>query len=395
MACLPSPRPSVIHNVAIRFSDSMEIIRTAIRRRFHLLLSLFFLGALIVPALVHSRDQIGHAPARALNPFPSVVIRPAVPADAPGPVIGVGLHIRNIYALSLVDQSFLAEGWYWLEWGDDVQAILDRHEINPENIVEFVNEIELGQYSVREVAPPSVGMSSPGSKALTVRFSGKFYVHDVPQSLAPFDTQPLLIVLEVKTDDIAAGPDQLRLEPLHAPAQISGEDTKLSGYELDRVSWQRAQIDYPFASYQGRRVSRLSAIFEYGKNEWAMFIKWVFPVLVVMAIVILSPSIEGAFADSRIAIPPSALLALVVMQDTYKNSFPPAPYLTYLDELYVYSYIACVAIFLLFLVGTNLVSRAEEQERESVARRVNRTDLVVQASLMSGFVLVAILGWYT
>ena len=202
-------------------------------------------------------------------------------------------------------------------------------------------------------------------------------------------------MLEVKTDDIAAGPDQLRLEPLHAPYQISGEDTKLIGYELDRVSWQRAQIDYPFASYQGRRVSRLSAIFEYGKNEWAMFIKWVFPVLVVMAIVILSPSIEGALADSRIAIPPAALLALVVMQDTYKNSFPSAPYLTYLDELYVYSYIVCVAIFLLFLVGTNLISRAEEQERESVARRVNRTDLVVQASLVSGFVLVAILGWYT
>ena len=67
----------------------------------------------------------------------------------------------------------------------------------------------------------------------------------------------------------------------------------------------------------------------------------------------------------------------------------------YLDELYVYSYIACVAIFLLFLVGTNLVSRAEEQERASVVRRVNRTDLVVQASLMSGFVLVAILGWFT
>jgi hypothetical protein len=373
----------------------MEIIRTAIRRWLHLLLSLLFLGALIVPALVHSQDQIGHAPARPLNPFSSVVILPAVPAGAPGPVIRVGLHIRNIYALSLVDQSFLAEGWYWLEWGDDVQAILDRHEINPENIVELVNEIELGQYSVREVTPPSEGPLRPGSKGLTVRFSGKFYVHDVPQRLAPFDTQPLSIVLEVKPDSIAAGPDRLRLEPLHAPAQISGEDTRLIGYELDRVSWRRAQIDYPFASYKGRRVSRLSAIFEYGKNEGAMFMKWVFPLLIVMAIVILSPSIEGVLADIRIAIPPSALLALVVMQDTYKNSFPPAPYLTYLDELYVYSYIACVAIFLLFLVGTNLVSRAEEQQREAVARLVNRADLVVQASLVFGFVLVAILGWYT
>jgi hypothetical protein len=83
------------------------------------------------------------------------------------------------------------------------------------------------------------------------------------------------------------------------------------------------------------------------------------------------------------------------MQDSYKNSFPPAPYLTYLDELYVYSYIVCLVIFLLFLVGTNLVPRASEQDRDLVSQRINRVDAAVQLSLLAGFALVGVVGWFT
>ena len=370
-------------------------MRSSLRRLAPLLLTLLLLSALLTPALTHAAPQLRRRGGAELNPRSSVMILPAVAADAPGPVVHVGLHIRNIYSLSLLDQSFLAEGWYWLEWGDDVQAILDRRKLPPESIVELANEIELGQYSSQEVMPTTQGLSRPGNHGLTVRFSGKFYVNDVPQRFAPFDPQLLAIALEIKTEGLAYGADRLRFEPLHPADQIAGEEVELSGYELDGVSWQRTQIIYPFESSREMRYSRLSAIFKYGKHEWSVFMKWVFPLLVVMTIVIVSPSIEGALGDIRIAIPPAALLTLVVMQDTYKNSFPPAPFLTYLDELYVYSYIVCLAIFLLFLVGTNLVARADDQQRELVAQRVNRIDAVVQASLVAGFALVAIVGWFT
>lgn len=342
-------------------------------------------------AMMPQRQRAATTP----HPLSSVVILPAEPSDAPGPVVGVGLHVRNIYALSLVDQSFLAEGWYWLEWGADVQAILERRGLRPEDVLELANEIELGQYSSHQVKPESEGLVRSGKHGVTVRFSGKFYVNDVPQRFAPFDSQLLAIALEVKAEGLASGRDRIRFEPLHPAEQSVGEDLDLSGYELDGVRWQQAQIIYPFDAAPDMRFSRLSAVFEYGKSDWAMFMKWVFPVLVVMIFVIVSPSIEGGLGDIRIAIPPSALLTLVVMQDTYKNSFPPAPYLTYLDELYVYSYIVCLAIFLLFLVGTNLVSSAQEQRRETIATQVNRVDAVVQVGLLVGFVLVAVVGWFT
>ena len=320
---------------------------------------------------------------------------PAEPADSPGYVVGVGMHVRNIYDLSLVDQSFLAEGWYWYDWGQDVQSLLERLKINPDDLLELSNEIELGQYSSQQILPALEAVAKPNHFGRLVRFSGKFYLEDVPQRYAPFDAQNLTIGLEVKPEDLALKASRIRLEPLHKPPGLVGESADITGYELRSVGWRRSLVDYPEDFVSGMKFSRLSAVFVYGKNYWSVFLKWIFPVLVVMAIVVVSPSIEGVLGDLRLAIPPSALLTLVVMQDSYKNSFPPSPYLTYLDELYVYSYIVCLAIFLLFLVGTNLIARAPEARREQIAERVNRIDLVVQLSMVVGFIFVGVVGWFT
>lgn len=363
-------------------------------RRFAVLL--LFVVALIAPTLASGSVLPSATSASGqVNAHSAVRIEPAPAENAPGPVVKVGLHVRNIYDLSLVDQSFLAEGWYWLDWGPDVEVILKRQRIEPRDIVELANEIELGQYSSQEISPASQVLSKPGRYGITVRFSGKFYLNDIPQRYAPFDPQRLSIQVEVKAESLAIGRQALRLEPAIPADQIAGEQVDLGGYELDRVSWERSQLVYPEAFLPQGKFSRVSAVFVYGKNEWAMFLKWIFPVLIVMAIVIVSPSIEGVLGDIRLAIPPSALLTLVVMQDTFKNSFPPAPYLTYLDELYVYSYIICLAIFLLFLVGTNLIARAGEDQREAITHRVNRIDAVVQVSTLMGFVVVGLVGWFT
>ena len=325
----------------------------------------------------------------------AVVRQDALSHDASGHVIKVGLHVRNIYGLSLIDQSFLADGWYWLEWGPDVQAALERWQIEPDQIIEFANEIELAQYSSRQPSVAHAANVRPGRYRHFVRFSGKFYLHEVPQRFAPFDPQRLKLDLEVEPDVLSLGPDRVWLEPADSAATIVGESVSVSGYELESVSWQQSNILYP-VEFQGKaEYSRLTAIFVYGKSEWAVFLKWIFPIIIVMAIVVLSPSIEGVLGDIRIAIPPSALLTLVVQQDGYKSSFPPAPYLTYLDELYVYSYFVCLAVFLLFLVGTNAHTRATDQSRDKVGRWVNHLDAVVQVSAVIGFVLVAIGAWYT
>jgi hypothetical protein len=318
-------------------------------------------------------------------------------------VVSVGLQVKNIYDLDLASQSFQADGWYWIDWGDEVQETLDSLELKPSDILEFANEIEPGQYSYSEaVSLPDSGAAGFNS-SLHVKFSGKFYINNVSQRLAPFDSQNIEIGLEVKQPALARGPDKVELIPADLTEfPIAGEFSTVSGYELTRTDWSRQAISYVEPVFENGRInksesdySRVTAVFTYAPDLITVFLKWLLPLIAVMAIVILSPSIDGALGDVRLAIPSAALLTLVVLHDSYKGSFPPAPYLTYLDEIYTYSYLCCFAIFLLFLVGTNAHSRANEAERERVTKRIERLDCFVQIGCFAGLVIVATVGWFS
>jgi len=345
----------------------------------------------------------GPLPSQAITPAGSTTVQLAPDAKPEGLEVTVGIQVKNIYDLSLATQSFLAEGWYWLNWGDDVQALLERLKIEPSQMVEFANEIEPVGFSMSEVLPERVQIRPDATHSVYVKFSGKFYINNVAQRLAPFDQQHLEIALEVKTSGLSEGPNRIALIPLPVEQlPIAGEFTSVSGFNLTNTAWTRQQVRYyePLATQRGEErpsvdYSRATAVFTYGPDSVTVFLKWLLPLIAVMGIVILAPSINGALGDVRLAIPSAALLTLVVLQDGYKANFPPAPYLTYLDELYTYSYIVCFAIFLLFLVGTNAHSRSSESDREAVTQKVDRLDLIVQVSTMTGFLIVASVGWFS
>ena len=360
---------------------------------------LLSLAAVLLPA---SGPLPSQASTQANVQAGSTTIQLAPDAEPEGLEVTVGIQVKNIYDLSLATQSFMVEGWYWLNWGDDVQALLERLKIEPSQMVEFTNEIEPGQFSVSEVLPERVQIRPDATHSVYVKFSGKFFINNVAQRLAPFDQQHLEIALEVKTSGLSEGPNRIALIPLPVERlAIAGEFTSVSGFNLINTAWTRQQVrDYePLATQRGEErpsvdYSRATAVFTYGPDPVTVFLKWLLPLIAVMAIVILAPSIDGALGDVRLAIPSAALLTLVVLHDGYKGNFPPAPFLTYLDELYTYSYIVCFAIFLLFLVGTNAHTRSSESDREAVIRKVDRLDLIVQVSTVVGFLIVASVGWF-
>jgi hypothetical protein len=40
-----------------------------------------------------------------------------------------GIHVENIYDLSLSSKTFSADGRIWLEWDEDIQRILQTHRM--------------------------------------------------------------------------------------------------------------------------------------------------------------------------------------------------------------------------------------------------------------------------
>ena len=312
-----------------------------------------------------------------------------------GHVMRVGLQVKNIYELTLSSQSFMADGWYWLSWGDEVQTLLDKFRIPPSQIIEFANEIDPANYSFSQVLEEPLRISPELTHSYYVKFSKKFFLNEIAQKYAPFDRQRLPIDIEIMPHALSDNqPDNL-VELLPFPIQqfpIAGEFASMIGFRLTNTGWLRQLVYYGEpnkASY-----SRATAIFTFSPQTWTVFLKWLLPLIVVMTIVVLVPSIDAILGDSRIAIAPAALLTLVILHDNYRSNFPPAPYLTFLDEIYAYSYLACLAIFLITLAGSNALCRLQAEDKEAWSQRINRWDQVAQLSIIVGFIIVTIVAWY-
>ena len=132
----------------------------------------------------------------------------------------------------------------------------------------------------------------------------------------------------------------------------------------------------------------------YHSNVWTALIHWVLPLMIVNAIVLMAPSVEGSLGDVRLAIPSTALLTLIFLQQSYHSSLPKLPYSTFLDDLFACRYVVSMALFGLFVWGTNLYTAAAIDRQEMVMERINRTDRRFQWCSLLAFVVVGTLSWW-
>ncbi|MFM7513666.1 MAG: hypothetical protein ACKO3F_09960, partial [Cyanobium sp.] len=84
---------------------------------------------------------------------------------------------------------------------------------------------------------------------------------------------------------------------------------------------------------------------------------------------------------------------LIFLQSGYKAELPALAYVSYLDWLYIYAYVVSASLFILFCWGTNAHNTACAQgNEESVLRRIDRVDLIVQVVAIVGLVLMMVGG---
>ena len=114
------------------------------------------------------------------------------------------------------------------------------------------------------------------------------------------------------------------------------------------------------------------------------FLKYFLPLIIVVGIVILAPSLEGELGDVRLAIPSTGLLTLIFLQQAYQAELPALDYLTFLDWIYACGYVISIGTFVLFLWGTNVCHRNHEHSKEEVLHRINRADMIFQVAAIAG-----------
>ncbi len=310
------------------------------------------------------------------------------------PLVYAGIFVEKVYELSLVSRTFSADGYIWLEWPAEVDELMQEEGISPGELIRLPNRIEIWDSLFEVVTEEPIELSA-GRFYQRYRFSSRFYDDDIMLNKDPFDSLSLPIVIEVGPSSMSQKYAGVTLIPHHQANGFIGRSGSLSGYRLESADLTPLLHQYPsrFGSWYRPTLSQVRLEMEYRSDYWSAFLNWIFPLLIILAVVLLAPSVAGSLGDIRIAIPSTALLSLIFLHQSYHDELPALPYLTFLDKLFSISFAVCLGLFGLFTWGTTIYDRAEEPDRPRVARRINRIDTIFQVSCVVIFVVVAALAW--
>lgn len=352
-------------------------------------LLLWLLGALLALALVlvsHPHDQrLGPDQGLAMGVVAGEVL--PVPADLQAPHrLRLALRLEDLRALELSSKTFRAEGQLLLSWDDALNRRLQAEAIEPLRLVRFVNQVEVWNSELEPVGPPRP-IEGGVRWAQALRFEGQFYVNDLDLRSAPFLRVSLPLILEVADDRLAIEQEGVLLEPPQDARRLVGGGVAMAGFRFvgSEISSALHRSEDPFQAGRRLTVSRLVLRLAYRTDDLAAALRWILPLLLVMAVVLLAPSLDSDRDELSFGLPSAGLLTLVVMQEGYRAQVPPTPYLTVLDQLYAYSYAVAVAVFLLFVWAGNQRARARPEQTEAVLARINRLCTVAQVSALLGY----------
>ena len=310
-------------------------------------------------------------------------------------VIYFGIHVDKIYELSLHSRTFSADGSLWIEWDTENQKYMEKHSIAPHELLKLVNQIERWD-SVFEPTTAEPLLLSAGRYYQRFRFSSRFYDDEINFRRDPFDSLILPIVVEVAPGVMSQKYQQTLLYPHHHQNGFLGMSGTLSGYQLEGAILNSYIHQYPsrFGEWYQPAFSQARLDIVYQSDYWSAFVNWVLPLIIVMSVVLLSPAVTGSMGDVRLAIPSTALLTLIFLQQAYHNDIPSLPYLTFLDQLFACSYLIAMGLFALFTWGTNVYIKAPDDKKEETMERIDRVDVIFQIASVFAVATVAILAWF-
>ena len=306
----------------------------------------------------------------------------------------LGMHIENIYNLSLKDKSFAAEGWFWLEWPEAVQQLIIKNKIPLLELVEMVNQVEAWDSQIQlDSAEPE--LKPNGNRRQLYRFSAKFYDDSQTLKRFPFQQLELPIIIETRPTIFSLAAEAIRLNPSLDAKGVKGQYAGINGYKIGDVGVKSSIYTYNtnFGAnngIEGGEFSRVEYYINYNTEFWSAFYQYVMPWLAVMAMLVLAPNLEGKLTELRLATPSTALLTLVFLQLGTNADLPKLSYISFIDQLYLFGYIASIVLFALFVWGSNAYQNSIESQREAVMQKINKIDAIYQSIIIGGSVFIAV-----
>ena len=317
--------------------------------------------------------------------------------------IKMGLYAINNYNINLQSPSFESSGYWWLKWGDDLQAYLTENNLKIWKVLAPVNLINIPQYANSVFIP--TGNTKPtlmpdGNWYLTGAYSGEFFIDRSDFRRHPFTTLSLPIMIEA--DDVELNSSKLQILP----------DTQGSGigqFIDSNLGWinqgwtlatYRHHYDTDFGFGEGASdFSQLVYEVKYSTSSWLSFWKILVPLMIVVAMIAGATKLDTTHYDVRLTLPVTVLLTLVFLQQTHDANLPQLPYLTFLDEVYVVSYILTLGSFVMMLWACRRYYAALKIEdsvaRELELKKLDKSDDYWPTYVIGTGMIALMICWFT
>lgn len=316
--------------------------------------------------------------------FSKPILKEAPVNYIPKQTIDIGIHIKNISNLSLKDKEFSADGWFWLKWPEHVQELIKANNIDLLEIVEFVNLVKPWDSQI-ELDGSEPTLTSQGKYFQGYRFSGQFYQEDIDLRRFPFQSISLPLTIETRPASFSMESEAITLRSEVDTKTILGDYINFNGYKLMGSSINPNIHTYRTTfgeenTESGGNYSMINFIANYKTDTASAIYQYIIPWLIVMAIIILAPNLDGKMGEVRLAIPSTMLLTLVFLQQGVRENIPPLEYTTFLDKIYLFGFIAALSLFSIFVWASNLYDNQPVENHASISRKVDRVDTIFQVS---------------
>ena len=277
----------------------------------------------------------------------------------------LGISISTLYDLDLTSGSYYAEGYVWLRYKDVPDWM---REWDPEiyecplKTVGFINVVEAQDFKT-QLEPSKPTLDDDGHYIQWLEYTGRFYASSSSLDLSLFPFETIVLPLCIELDDLYTGESDVEYlasgQVITAPPSINGYSLKhcdvIPYINTYQTNWgfQYANSYFNkqnFSAYQAFRIETTLT-----RDPWNSFVNIFLPLVIVMIIVITAPLVAIQDYQTKLAIPASALLVLVFLQDGYKKILPPGlNYPTLADLIYTFNMFITIMVFLWSLIQTKL-----------------------------------------
>lgn len=288
----------------------------------------------------------------------------------------IGFYAVDIYDLSIKSNTYHMTAYIWLRWSGD---------IDPIKSLGFTNLVEDWSFT-KKLILESPDILPDGSKYQLMRIEGRFFQ---PFDLRnyPLDKQKLELFLEHTTtpyNEIVYLPDPSDTgydEGLLVPGwKIIGLDA--NSYIHDYGS------NFNVGNSEVLKYSVIKFSFELERHINFFIWKLILPLMIVMMTNWLALILKPTMIEVRTAMPSTALLTTVFMQQAALDAIPECPTLVLIDKIYVISYIFII-LTLLQIIWVN--THIDHNSPSSIARMVKIDKISFTIQIFCFIVLIAFL----